>query len=164
MFCQRCGQPTTMQVVDGRERPVCTACGAVTFLDPKLAVTVVIAREGRVLLGLRGQGTRRAGFWGLPAGFVDRGEAVPHAAQREIREETGLEVTLGPVLDVRSTTGEPVVLIVYPAIAVTGEAVAGDDLAEIGWFLPEEIATLDLAFPHDREIVTRWQAWMARAE
>src|SRR5699024_6761832 len=134
MYCQRCGHPTEEREVDGRLRPVCTSCGAVTWLDPKLAVAVVIEREGKVLLGLRAEGAREAGKWGIPAGFVDRGEEVEAVAVREMAEETGLSVELGAVLTVVSHPGEAVVLIVYPAISFTGEPRAGDDLAELGWF------------------------------
>ena len=38
MFCQRCGGATATAIVEDRERPVCTQCGWVTYLDPKLAV------------------------------------------------------------------------------------------------------------------------------
>lgn len=48
----------------------------VAYLDPKLAVAVVIARAGRVLLGRRGANTRAPGRWSFPAGFVERGERV----------------------------------------------------------------------------------------
>jgi 8-oxo-dGTP diphosphatase len=159
MYCQRCGQNTEMREIEGRQRPVCVACGAVTYLDPKLAVAVVIERDGQVLLGLRAEGSREAGKWGIPAGFVDRGEVVETAAVREIAEEVGLHVTLGPVLGVYSEPDEPVVLIVYPALSATGHAVANDDISEIGWFSPDDLPPL--AFPRDIEILSTWERWRA---
>ena len=161
MYCQRCGNPTETQLRGGRERPVCLACGAVTFLDPKVAVAVVIERDGAILLGRRGEGTREPGKWSFPAGFVDRGEEVESAARREVFEETGLDVELGPILDAYSATGEAVVLLAYPAISVTGIATAQDDLAEIGWFTLDEFTQLDLAFAHDSLILRTWQSWRA---
>lgn len=161
MYCQRCGSPTETQMRDGRERPVCLACGAVTFLDPKVAVAVVIERDGSILLGRRGEGTREPGKWSFPAGFVDRGEEVEAAAKREVAEETGLVVELGPILDAYSTTGDAVVLLAYPAINVMGVACAQDDITEIGWFRPDEFTHLDLAFAHDFRILRTWQSWRA---
>jgi mutator protein MutT len=155
VYCQSCGAPTAAREVDGRVRPVCVACGAVTYLDPKLAAAVVIERAGRVLLGRRGPGARAAGRWSFPAGFVERGELVEAAAVREAREEVGLAVALGPLLGLYSAPGETVVLAVYVGEAV-GEPVAGDDIVEVGWFSPDALP--ELAFPHDRRILADGRA------
>ena len=155
LYCQTCGGPTAEREVDGRARPVCARCGAVTYLDPKLAAAVVVERAGRVLLGRRGPGTREAGKWSFPAGFVERGERVEDAAVREAKEEVGLAVALGPLLGLYSAPGETVVLAVYAATA-SGDPVAGDDLVEVGWFLPDALP--DLAFPHDARILADWRA------
>lgn len=162
MFCQRCGAPTTEKFRDNRLRPVCTACGMTTYLDPKVAVAVLIGRDDEVLLGRRGEHTRQPGRWSFPSGFVERGEQVEDAARRETLEETGLTVELGPVLTVISSAGETVVLIVYPAIAFSGTPEANDDLTEVRWFpldgLPE------LAFPHDLAIIGLWRERLAVQE
>lgn len=139
---------------DGRARPVCTVCGAVTYLDPKLAVAVLIERDGRVLLGQRGEGTREPGKWSFPAGFVDRGEPVEAAAIREVREEVGLTVTLGALIGLFSAEGEPVVLAVFAAASAEGQPVAADDLVAVGWFAPDHLP--GLAFEHDRRIINEW--------
>jgi 8-oxo-dGTP diphosphatase len=155
MYCQQCGAPTRDAIRDGKVRPVCTACDSTTYLDPKLAVAVIVCRDNTVLLGKRGAHTRQPGKWSFPSGFVERGEKVEDAARRETLEETGLVVELGPVLTIVSSPGETVVLAVYPARSFTGEPEAADDLTEVQWFplgaLPE------LAFPHDTEIIRMWQ-------
>ena len=58
-YCASCGSSIEERVVEGCTRPVCTACGGVVYLDPKLAVAVLIARDGRILLGKRGPGAIR---------------------------------------------------------------------------------------------------------
>jgi 8-oxo-dGTP diphosphatase len=156
MYCQFCGAPTEDRLVEGHLRPVCTDCGAVTYLDPKLAVAVLIERDGKLLFGRRGVGAREAGKWSFPAGFVERGERVEDAAVREVREEVGLEITLGPLLGLFSSTGETVVLAVYEAASATGEPIARDDLETVDWFAPDALP--DLAFPHDARIVATWGA------
>jgi ADP-ribose pyrophosphatase YjhB (NUDIX family) len=159
MFCQRCGAPTTEMLRDGRLRPVCTACGMTTYLYPKLAVAVLIGREGQVLLGRRGAHTRQPGRWSFPSGFVERGEAVEDAARRETLEETGLAVELGPVLTVVSSAGETVVLVVYPATRFSGAPAANDDLTEVRWFPLDALP--ELAFPHDSTIIALWRERLA---
>lgn len=153
LHCQRCGAITSEQFVDGRARPVCSDCGAVTFLDPKLAVAVVLRHNGRVLMGRRGPGARAAGKWSFPAGFVERGEVVEVAAVREVREETGFDIALGPLVGLLSSPGETVVLAVYTGTIAGGAQQPGDDLTELGWFAPNDLP--ELAFPHDLDIIER---------
>jgi ADP-ribose pyrophosphatase YjhB (NUDIX family) len=154
VFCTSCGSPTEERVVEGYPRPVCTACGQVAYLDPKLAVAVLIARDGRILLGKRGPGARESGKWSFPAGFVERGERVERAAAREAREETGLDIVVGNLIGLYSSDGETVVLAVYEAAATVGEPRAGDDLTEVGWFATSDLP--ELAFPRDRHIMDAW--------
>jgi 8-oxo-dGTP diphosphatase len=153
-YCAACGSPTKERAVEGSLRPVCTTCGQVVYLDPKLAVAVLIARDGRLLLGKRGPGAREAGKWSFPAGFVERGEGVERAAAREAREETGLDVVVGDLVGLYSSDGETVVLAVYEATFGAGEPRAGDDLVEVAWFTPSELP--ELAFPRDQHILDEW--------
>jgi ADP-ribose pyrophosphatase YjhB (NUDIX family) len=120
---------------------------------------VLIEQDGRVLLGKRGEHTRQPGRWSFPSGFVERGERVEDAARRETLEETGLDIELGPVLTVISTTGETVVLVVYPATRFAGTPVANDDLTEVRWFPLDALP--ELAFPHDTEIIALWRDRLA---
>jgi 8-oxo-dGTP diphosphatase len=155
MFCQQCGNPTFEQVVGDRLRPVCRSCGAVTYLDPKLAVAVIVERDGLILLGRRAEGARAAGKWSFPAGFVERGERVEDAAVREVREEVGFDVELDRLVGLFSSTGEEVVLAVYSSNLIGGDLRPADDLDQAGWFGPDELP--DLAFPHDTRIITLWR-------
>ncbi|MEL7036856.1 MAG: NUDIX hydrolase [Cyanobacteria bacterium J06592_8] len=90
--------------------------------------------------------------WAIPGGFVDYGESVETAAQREAQEETGLEVTLieqfyvysDPNRDPRQHT----LSVVFLAIA-KGEPVAADDAKNLDIFEPWRIPT-NLCFDHDR--------------
>src|SRR5918995_2363560 len=153
-YCAACGSLTEERPVEGSIRPVCTGCGQVVYLDPKLAVAVLIARDGRILLGKRGPGAREPGKWSFPAGFVERGERVERAAAREAREETGLDVVVGDLVGLYSSEGETVVLAVYEASSAMGEPRAGDDLVQVGWFAISDLP--ELAFPRDQRILDEW--------
>jgi 8-oxo-dGTP diphosphatase len=119
---------------------------------PEVTVDLVIEledRPGRPVVLVR-RGHPPPGH-ALPGGFVDIGETVEHAARREAREETGLEVKLGELLGVYSDPARDprghTVAIVFIATA-RGDPVAGDDAAGILITDPESAPAL--AFDHGR--------------
>ena len=66
---------------------------------PIVAVGAVILDGDRVLLVQRGQEPLK-GEWSLPGGAVELGETLEEALVREVREETSLDVAVGPVVEV----------------------------------------------------------------
>ncbi len=100
---------------------------------PVAAVGVICLRGDDVLLIRRGR-PPRLGEWSLPGGRVEPGETVRDAALRELREETGVEAELGPLVDVVDGifpgSGRHYVLIDFLARWTSGEPVAGDDAAD----------------------------------
>lgn len=131
---------------------------------PEIAADVVIEledRPGRPIVVIR-RAHPPLGH-ALPGGFVDIGETVEHAAVREAREETGLDVKLVALLGVYSDPARDprghTVAIVYVATA-SGEPVAGDDAAGVVVTDPE--AAPPLVADHDR-IVADYVAWRRAA-
>jgi mutator protein MutT len=66
---------------------------------PFVGVGAVIVDGGRVLL-VRRKHEPLAGEWSLPGGAVEVGETLEECVIREMREETGLDVEVGPVIEV----------------------------------------------------------------
>ncbi|MCS7206647.1 MAG: NUDIX hydrolase [Dehalococcoidia bacterium] len=153
VYCQQCGAPLRGKVVDGRERMVCSACGVVCWQDPKLVAVALVECDG-ALLFVRRKTEPGAGLWALPGGYVDRGERVEEAARREVREETGLEIEVGPLLGLYSEEGNPVVLAVYLARVVRGSLSPGPEVEALGFFPPYALPML--AFPRDERVVQDW--------
>jgi ADP-ribose pyrophosphatase YjhB (NUDIX family) len=146
-FCPKCGarlEPRNLKSGE-RDRLVCTACGFVFYLDPKVAACVICMHEGGIVLLRRGI-QPQFGKWVFPGGFVDRGEPVHEAAIRETHEEVGLRVSPTGILDVYSFPGEEVVVVVYAADVVGGEMIVGDEAEDVMNFPPEQLPWDELAF------------------
>ena len=122
----------------------------------KAGVAGVILRGNRIVLVRRKYGADR-GKWCIPCGNVEVGEDIRTAVKREIKEETGLDVEVGDVLDALSThhSSERSVVGVYFLVEEKGgDLIAGDDAAEVGLF-PLEQPPADMAFEADRKIIGR---------
>ena len=154
-YCAYCGNELTERHLFGKVRPYCPACDRAVFEDPKLAVAVVIAIGGRILLQRRDIDPGR-GAWTFPSGYVDRGEVVEEAAAREVREEVNLPVRTDRLLGLYSAAGNPVVLAVYAATPLADEFTAGEEVSAVALFDPADLPPL--AFPHDARIIADYLA------
>lgn len=114
---------------------------------PIVGVGAVIVEGGKVLL-IRRRYEPLKGQWSLPGGAVEVGEALERAVEREMLEETGLAVDVGPVIEVfdRITRDEArrvryhFVLIDYLCRPTGGELRAGSDVDAAIWADPAQLA------------------------
>ncbi|MFZ6002570.1 MAG: NUDIX hydrolase [Actinomycetota bacterium] len=132
-----------------------------TAPTPVLAVGAVVVDDDRLLLVLRGSGPA-AGFWSVPGGKVEPGEALAEAVTRELREETGLEGVCGPLLGWVERIDDAwhyVILDFEVTLVGDDQPQAGDDAADVAWVELHEVAELPLAeglaeFLHDHGIIS----------
>ena len=93
-----------------------------------------------------------AGRWSLPGGTLEVGEPLEVGVARELFEETGLVVRVGPVVEVfdrilRDEEGRVkyhFVLVDYLCLPVGGSLAAGDDVSEAEWVPFDGLAPYDL--------------------
>jgi len=120
---------------------------------PIVGVGAVIINQERVLLVKRGNPPLQ-GSWSLPGGVVEVGETLREATQREAREETGLTVEAGEVIEVldriiRDDNGKGSVHYHYVLIDFLcrlrgGELLAGGDAAAAEWATEDELKKFKL--------------------
>ncbi|HEX2742098.1 MAG TPA: NUDIX hydrolase, partial [Rubrobacter sp.] len=112
-FCPRCAGRLEQRVLkeDDPSRLVCEACGFVFYLGPKLVVGAIFELDGGIVL-IQRDIEPGYGKWTFPGGFVERGERAEAAAEREVLEETGLEIEVREIVGLYTYEGE------VPAIAV----------------------------------------------
>jgi 8-oxo-dGTP diphosphatase len=118
---------------------------------PVVSVGAVVIEGQRVLLVKRGQEPLR-GRWSLPGGVVEAGEELHAAVVREVREETGLDVQVGDVVDVldritRDADGRIAfhyVIIDYLCQVAGGSLACASDADDAQWVDRAELARYDL--------------------
>ena len=113
---------------------------------PVVGVGAVVVRDGRALIIKRAHEPRK-GEWSLPGGLLELGESLQDAARREIKEETSLDVEVGPMIETfdrvhRDDQGRiryHFVIVDFVCWPNSGEAMPGSDAEGVAWVTPDEI-------------------------
>lgn len=124
-----------------RKAPKVVRRWGVRLTQPRFQVTagaVVTDEEGRVLL-LK-HVFRPGSGWGIPGGFLEKGEQPHEAVRRELREETGLELETAKVAFIRALPRSSRVEIIYRCRARSARVkLDGYEIKSGDWFRPDEL-------------------------
>jgi ADP-ribose pyrophosphatase YjhB (NUDIX family) len=169
-FCPDCGARLELEAGAFAVRQVqvsCQVCAAVHFRNAKPCAGVLIEREGRVLLARRAREPRK-GTWDIVGGLLEHDEHPEAGAMREAIEETGLDLKIGELLGIyvdryveapaanNTLSGDYTLNVYYRATSEFGEPRPADDVDRLEWFAPEQIAQIELSFPHESRVLEDW--------
>lgn len=140
---------------------------------PIVGVGAVIIVDGQVVL-IKRKYEPLAGQWSLPGGSLEVGETLEAGVAREMLEETGLHVEVGPVievfdrilLDAERRVRYHFVLIDYLCLSRGGELRANSDVADARLVAPDALAPYRLTPKADeviRKAFARWKEMVASA-
>jgi len=111
---------------------------------PQIAVGALVFRNGRVLLVKR-KYNPAAGLWAIPGGRVQFGETLKDAAERELLEETSVQIKAGePIYTFEYINSFHYVIIDLEAEYISGEPTPADDALDARWIRPDELAKLEV--------------------
>ncbi len=158
-YCPRC--KAELEVDGGKAE--CPSCGFRAYASSKpTANAVCVDGDGRLLLSRRGVEPAK-GKWDFPGGFLDEEERPLDGLRRELNEEAGVEVEplelLGVWIDKYGgdSAAQTTLNLYWTARIVEGTPEPADDVAELRWFAPAEIAEEMLAFPHTLGVISAWR-------
>lgn len=121
--------------------------------QPVIGVGAVVVQNGRAVIVRRAHAPGQ-GEWSIPGGRVRAGESLVDALGREIKEETGLDIIVGPLIDVverierdQDRVRYHFVVLDYLCACRGGALCAGDDAADARWVAADELPQLELPAP-----------------
>jgi ADP-ribose pyrophosphatase YjhB (NUDIX family) len=142
---------------DTHERSVCNTCGFVDYQNPKIVAGAVVSHEGKILLCKRAI-EPRAGFWTLPAGFLENHEQPEEGAKREAFEEAVARIELDGLIGIYTVKRLSQVQMFFRAhFAGEPSFQAGDETTDAALFAWEDIPWDEIAFPSVTWMLHRWR-------
>lgn len=148
---------------DTHERDVCTTCGFINYVNPKIVTGSIVRHDGKLLLCRRAI-EPRTGYWTLPAGFMELGETAEQAAMREAREEANAEIVIDRLLAVYTIPRIAQVQIMYLAHLGSDAFSPGPESLEVRLASWDEIPWGELAFPSVRWALQQYRGVEGVAE
>ena len=146
-FCSKCGSPTTIKIPNGdnRNRAVCETCGAIFYENPKIVSGCLLSWKDKILLCKRAT-EPRAGYWTLPAGFLENYETVEAGALRETMEEAGAKTKHIQLFLMCNLPHISQIYMMYHGELLDGHYSAGVESLEVRLFEENEIPWDNIAF------------------
>ncbi len=140
-FCPECSTELIQANVDGGQRQKCPSCDYVFWDNPIPVVAAIVEHQGKVIL-TQSKGWPEKWF-GIVAGFLEKGETPERSVLREVKEELGLDGEIVSLVGHYAFEQRNQIIFAYH-IQAEGEIVIGEELAAIKALPPEEVRPWDM--------------------
>lgn len=149
-FCPKCG---TELVETGSQRMRCPSCPFHHFPKVATCVVAVVYDQDRVLLDKRAHEPGK-GLWALPGGYLEPKESPEEGVERELAEETGLQVKVEKLLSI--INGTKTCTLFYLARTSGGRLDPSSESLDVNWFRSSSIPWAEIAFSMHRSVLQGW--------
>lgn len=157
-FCPRCA--TELQDPGNDSGAECRSCGKVWYHNAAPTAGCVMVRDGKALITKRAREPEKGRF-DIPGGFLDPDEDPVTGLIREVDEELSMMVTV-EISDLVQAVphrygadGDWVLALGFIGRDPIGEPQPADDVEEVRWVTLDELAGVDFAWEHDRDLVRK---------
>jgi ADP-ribose pyrophosphatase YjhB (NUDIX family) len=135
-LCPICGEA----IARTPDRVECPSCGFTEYAHSAVTASALPEDDGRVLLARRKHDPFRD-FWDVVGGFVEEAEHPVDGLQREVREETGVEIDIGRFLGIwmGNYAGRATLNLFWTGRLRGGTPKPSDDVSELRWFESDEL-------------------------
>jgi ADP-ribose pyrophosphatase YjhB (NUDIX family) len=146
-FCSQCGHNVELRIPEGDNRPryICSDCNTIHYQNPKIVTGTLPIWNDQVLLCKRAI-EPRYGFWTLPAGFMENGETLEQAANRESTEEANANLDNIQLYTMVSLPHINQIYVMYLARLIDLDFSPGEESLEVSLFMEKDIPWDSLAF------------------
>lgn len=151
-FCPACGTPTELHTPISK---LCPSCGKELFPQVSPAILVMVKKEDKILL-VHARNFKRP-FKSLVAGFVETGESLEECVQREVKEETSLEVSHVRYFGSQEWPYPSGLMIGFVADYISGEIqFLDDELSSGDFYSKENLPMLPQKLSLARKMIDAW--------
>lgn len=154
-YCPNCKTELKRKLQDDVSRLCCSNCDFIFWNNPIPVASVVIYKDGKVLMLKRAKKPFRE-YWVLPGGYINVEETAEEAAIREVKEEVNVEITLEKLIGAYRIDDDPRGInidIIYSAQG-KGNVVLSSEDSEFKYYKPNSLPEL-IAYKH-REAIRDW--------
>lgn len=157
-YCSKCGSSKLVYEEpesDNRPRYSCENCQKIFYDNPRVIAGCIVEADDKYLLCQRAI-KPRVGTWTLPAGYMECGETMEQAAEREVWEEAGARVEVIAPYSMFSIPHIDQVYIIYRAELLEISHSAGDESLQVDLFSPKQIPWDNIFYPAVKDVLERY--------